>query len=138
MSKAKTTMAGLKTPTKTSDKKVWDKPRKVVIFLMPKILEVRRKVSRRIRRPRARNLLKNTRSETQGGKGAEQRVSQICGTGRCLCSFFGKPSSRTRELPVTENLQRKNHATTAVTSLAEEHPRDHGHAVRILKMTRLW
>ena len=35
MPKAKTTMAGLKTPTKTTQKKVWDKPRKVMIFLMP-------------------------------------------------------------------------------------------------------
>ena len=35
MSKAKTTMAGLKTPTKTSDKKVWNTPRKVTVFLMP-------------------------------------------------------------------------------------------------------
>ena len=35
MPKAKTTMAELKTPTKTADTKVWDKPRKVKIFLMP-------------------------------------------------------------------------------------------------------
>ena len=35
MPKAKTTMAGLKTSTKTTDKKIWDKPRKVMIFLMP-------------------------------------------------------------------------------------------------------
>ena len=35
MAKAKTTMAGLKTPTKTTDTKVWGKPRKVMIFLMP-------------------------------------------------------------------------------------------------------
>jgi len=28
-------MAELKTPTKTADTKVWDKPRKVKIFLMP-------------------------------------------------------------------------------------------------------
>jgi hypothetical protein len=35
MPEAKTTMAGLKTPTKTTEKKVWDKPRKVMIFLMP-------------------------------------------------------------------------------------------------------
>jgi hypothetical protein len=36
MPKAKTTMAGQKTPTKTTNKKTWDKPRKVMIFLMPK------------------------------------------------------------------------------------------------------
>ena len=35
MPKAKTTMVGLNTPTKTTDKKIWDKPRKVMIFLMP-------------------------------------------------------------------------------------------------------
>jgi hypothetical protein len=35
MPKAKTTMAGLKTLTSTADKKLWDKPRKVMIFLMP-------------------------------------------------------------------------------------------------------
>ena len=35
MPKAKTTMAGLKTPTRSTEEKVWDKPRKVMIFLMP-------------------------------------------------------------------------------------------------------
>jgi hypothetical protein len=31
----KTTMDELKKPTKTTDKKVWEKPRKVTIFLTP-------------------------------------------------------------------------------------------------------
>jgi hypothetical protein len=58
--------------------------------------------------------------------------------GAVLAASAGKPSSRTREIPVPENLQRDNHATTAVTSLAEEHPRNLEHAVRILKTSRLW